>query len=44
MMKGENSMDEFNEAKKYFEINCDIHNSVTNPGSKLFVIKCVTKL
>ncbi len=44
MMKGENFMDEFNEAKKYFEINCDIHNSVTNPGSKLFVIKCVTKL
>ena len=44
MMKGENFMDEFNEAKKYFEINCDIHKSVTNPGSKLFVIKCVTKL
>ena len=44
MMKGENFMDEFNEAKKYFEINCDIHNSVTNPGSKLFVIKGVTKL
>ena len=44
MMKGENFMDEFNEAKKYFEINCDIHESMTNPGSKLFVIKGVTKL
>ena len=43
-MKGENFMDEFNEAKKYFEINCDIHESMTNPGSKLFVIKGVTKL
>ena len=44
MMKGENFMDEFIEAKKYFEINCDIHESMTNPGSKLFVIKSVTKL
>ena len=44
MMKGENFMDEFIEAKKYFEINCDIHQSMTNPGSKLFVIKGVTKL
>ena len=44
MMKGENFMDEFNEAKKYFEINCDIHDSMTNPTSKLFVIKGVTKL
>ena len=44
MMKGENFMDEFIEAKKYFEINCDIHESMTNPGSKLFVIKGVTKL
>ena len=43
-MKGENFMEEFNEAKKYFEINCDIHESMTNPGSKLFVIKGVTKL
>ena len=44
MMKGENFMDEFIEAKKYFEINCDIHDSMTNPTSKLFVIKGVTKL
>jgi len=44
MMKGENYLNEFNEAKKYFEINCDMHDSITNPGSKLFVIKGVTKL
>ena len=44
MMKGENYFDEFNEAKKYFEINCDIYDSITNPSSKLFVIKGVTKL
>ena len=44
VMKGENFMDEFIEAKKYFEIKCDIHDSITNPGSKLFVIKGVTKL
>ena len=44
MMKGENYLDEFYEAKKYFEINCDIHDSITNPGSKLFVIKGVKKL
>ena len=44
MMKGENYLDEFNEAKKYFEINCDIYDSITNPSSKLFVIKGVTKL
>ena len=33
-------MEEFNEAKKYFEINCDIHESMTNPGSKLFNKRC----
>ena len=44
MMKGENYLDEFDEAKKYFEINCDMHDSITNPGSKLFVIKGVKKL
>ena len=44
MMKGENYLDEFNEAKKYFEINCDMYDSITNPGSKVFVIKGVTKL
>ena len=31
-------------AKKYFEIKCDMHESTTNPGSKVFVIKSVSKL
>ena len=44
LMKGEKFMDEFIEAKKYFEINCEYHESITNPGSKVFVIKSVSKL
>ena len=44
MLKGEKFLDEFNEAKKYFEIKCDMHESTTNPGSKVFVIKSVSKL
>ena len=44
MLKGEKFLDEFNEAKTYFEIKCDMHESTTNPGSKVFVIKSVSKL
>ena len=44
LMKGEKFMDEFNEAKKYFEINCEYYDSITNPSSKLFVIKGVSKI
>jgi len=44
LMKGEKFMDEFIEAKKYFEINCEHHESITNPGSKVFVIKGVSKI
>ena len=43
-MKGEKFMDEYNDAKKYFEINCEYHDSITNPSSKLFVIKGVSKI
>ena len=43
LMKGEKFMDEFIEAKKYFEINCEHHESITNPGSKVLVIKGVSK-
>ncbi|EMH80723.1 16S rRNA methyltransferase [alpha proteobacterium HIMB114] len=43
LMKGEKFMDEFIEAKKYFEINCEYHESITNSGSKVFVIKGVSK-
>ena len=44
LMKGEKFMDEFIDAKKHFEINCDYHESITNPGSKVFVIKGVSKI
>jgi 16S rRNA (guanine527-N7)-methyltransferase len=44
LMKGENFMNDFSEAKKYFEINCEYHDSVTNQASKIFVIKSVSKI
>ena len=44
LMKGEKFLEEINEAKKYFEINCASHKSITNPSSKVFVIKGVSKI
>ena len=44
LMKGENFRNEFIEAKKYFEINCESYESITNSASKLFVIKSVSKI
>ena len=44
LMKGEKFLEEINEAKKYFEINCESHKSITNPSSKVFVIKSVSKI
>lgn len=44
LMKGEKFLEEINEAKKYFEINCDSYKSITNPSSKVFVIKGVSKI
>ncbi len=44
LMKGEKFLEEINEAKKYFEINCESHISITNPSSKVFVIKGVSKI
>ena len=43
LMKGEKYMNEFIEAKKYFEINCESYDSITNTGSKVFVIKSVKR-
>ena len=43
LMKGEKYMNEFTEAKKYFEINCESYDSITNTGSKVFVIKSVKR-
>ena len=44
LMKGEKFLEEINEAKKYFEINCESHKSITNSSSKVFVIKGVSKI
>ena len=44
LMKGEKFMNELKIAKKYFEINCESFKSLTNPKSKLFVIKSVSKI
>ena len=44
LMKGEKFLEEINEAKKYFEINCESYKSITNPSSKVFVIKSVSKI
>ena len=44
LMKGEKFLEEINEAKKYFEINCESYKSITNPSSKVFVIKGVSKI
>lgn len=43
LLKGRSYLAELDEAKKYWEINCDIHESVTNPGSKVLVINSVKK-
>lgn len=43
LLKGGSYLAELDEAKKYWEINCDIHESVTNPGSKVLVINSVKK-
>ena len=44
LLKGENYQLEMNEAKKYWEINCDMHESVSNPTSKVFVINSVKRI
>ena len=44
LLKGENYKKEIDEASKHWEINCDIHDSVTNSASKVFVINSVKKI
>ena len=44
LLKGKSFETELTRAKKYWEINCDIHESVTNPGSKVLVINSVNKI
>ena len=44
LLKGENYKLEMKEAKKHWEINCDMYESVTNPNSKVFVINSVSRI
>ena len=44
LLKGQSYGNELTEAKKYWEINCDTHESVTNPVSKVLVINSVKKI
>ena len=44
LLKGESYLLEIEQAKKYWELNCDYHTSVTNPGSKVLVINSVKKI
>ena len=44
LLKGESHKKEMEEASKHWEINCDQHESVTNPLSKVFVINSVKRI
>ena len=44
LLKGESHKKEMKEASKHWEINCDQHESVTNPLSKVFVINSVKRI
>jgi len=44
LLKGQSYNIELTEAKKHWEIKCDTHESVTNPGSKVLVINSVKKI
>ena len=44
LLKGQSYNTELTEAKKHWEIKCDTHESVTNPGSKVLVINSVKKI
>ena len=44
LLKGENHKKEMEQALKQWVINCDQHESITNPGSKVFVINSVARV
>ena len=44
LLKGQSYKTELTEAEKHWEIKCDTHESVTNPGSKVLVINSVKKI
>ena len=44
LLKGESYQIELDQALKHWVINCDTHESVTNPGSKVLVINSVERI
>ena len=44
LLKGENHKKEMEQALKHWVINCDQHESITKPGSKVFVINSVQRI
>ena len=44
LLKGEKYENEILDAKKYWEINCELHDSITNKASKVFVINSVKRI
>lgn len=44
LLKGESYQLEIDHAKKYWELNCDDYDSITNQGSKVLVINSVRKI
>ena len=44
LLKGENHKKEMEQALKHWVINCDLHESITKPGSKVFVINSVQRI
>ena len=44
LLKGQSYNTELTEAEKHWEIKCDTHESITNPGSKVLVINSVKKI
>jgi len=44
LLKGESYQIEMDQALKHWVINCDTHESVTNPGSKVLVINSVERI
>jgi 16S rRNA (guanine527-N7)-methyltransferase len=44
LLKGQSYNTELTKAEKHWEIKCDTHDSVTNPGSKVLVINSVKKI
>ena len=44
LLKGQSYNTELSEAEKHWEIKCDTHESVTNPGSKVLVINSVKRI